>query len=152
MNLTQLKTSNALASHLRYPKRKFAEAVEQSLKEHDMVCFDLSCFEHHNNLGSFKDTLFYCSSQTEKNLSNLWDWQKFLATGVGGEFLDMQNNIEKTFVFTYAFNSSVFAITESEYYAGLGGIFVRKATERSGIVIEPFNNFLKANLLLPEID
>lgn len=144
MNLSQLKTSSILAQCLKYPKRKFAEAVEQSLKENDMVFFNLDYFEYIDSVTDLRNLQFYCSAQTEKNLNKLWNWSKLKATNVYGEFTDMCQNFGEDLVFTYCSASDVFVVRRDDSYSGVGGIFVREDSSTSGVVIEPFKNFFKS--------
>ncbi len=139
-----------MASSLKYPKRKFAEAIEQSLKDNDMIFFDLSYYEHIDSFYGLKNLQFYCSSQTEKSLDRLWNWDKFKSTNIYGEFIDMCQNFSEDLVFTYSSTSDVLVLKYADNYSGTGGIFVREDSFSSGVVIEPLKNFLKA--LLPSAD
>lgn len=132
-----------IASHIKYPKKKLAEAITKSLYDNDKLFFNLEYLEPADAFYSLRSINFCCLTQTEKNLSNLLDWDKFKKTSIYGEFVDMSGNIPTDTMFTYVSGSDVLVILEEESYFGLGGIFIRSSESRTGISIEPLKNFLR---------
>jgi hypothetical protein len=139
-----------IASHVKYPKKKLAEAASKSLYDNDELFFNLDYLEPADAFYSLRSINFYCLAQTEKNLSNLLDWNKFKKTSLYGEFVDMTGNMPADTMFTYVAGSDVFVIAEEKHYCGLGGIFICPNAGCTGISIESLKNFLRYCLPLTD--